>query len=53
MQIPDEFVQRVADAWNNPGIRPDIHLKAQLKLKKEWPTLFEAVKNLAVRVQNL
>jgi hypothetical protein len=47
MEVPKEFVQKVADAWNIPGPRPDIHMQAQMKLKKEWPTLWLAVRNLA------
>lgn len=39
-------VRAVVQAWTVPGRRPDIHRAAQDKLKREWPTLAEAIEAL-------
>jgi hypothetical protein len=37
--------EEILEAWMNAGKRPDIHKRAQEKLKKEWPTLADAIIN--------
>lgn len=40
-------VQRVLDAWNNPGIRPDYHAGMKRFLRYNWPVLYHALEGLA------
>lgn len=39
--------QRVAEAVNNKGVAPHYHRQQLLRLKQEWPVLYEAVQALA------
>lgn len=34
---------RVVQAWMNPGVRPDIHRRAQAQLRRGWPVLASAI----------
>jgi len=45
--MASEKVEAVRRAWNEPGPRPDIHRKAQARLRREWPALAKAVEALA------
>lgn len=42
-----EAIQKVKDAWNDPGNHPPAHQKAMSDLHETWPTLARAVENLA------
>jgi len=37
---------KIIAAWNIPGPRPDLHRQAQLALKRDWPTLYDAIQIL-------
>lgn len=39
-------LEKVKDAWNNPGRVPGYHRKMQNKLRKEWPVLAAALDRL-------
>lgn len=41
-----ETVVNVWRAWNVPGTHPDYHRRAQQKLRKDWPTLANALDQL-------
>lgn len=37
------IVEAIRRAWRNPGPRPDFHRDMQAKLRREWPTLANAL----------
>lgn len=36
-------LQKILDAWNNPGRVPWFHDQAKRSLRKQWPTLANAL----------
>ena len=42
-------VEAVVRAWTEAGPRPDLHRRAQRRLRKDWPTLAAAIERLAAR----
>lgn len=40
------LVQRVINAWNVPGRNTQVHYRARVNLRKEWPTLYHALSAL-------
>lgn len=47
MKEEDPAVKAVREAWVVEGRHPPTHRAAQEKLRKEWPTLANALDNLA------
>ena len=45
------IVRRVSSAINNEGSHPHYHRQKLLQLKREWPTLYYAVADLARKVK--
>lgn len=46
------LMRRVSDAWNVPGIRPDVHEQHQTRLRATWPTLAKALDALPTIERN-
>lgn len=44
--LSNDTIEPIVNAWIQPGPRPDIHLNAIKDLRKNWPTLANAVENL-------
>lgn len=42
----DPAVQAVLEAWIDSGINPAYHRAMQMKLRKEWPVLAQALDHL-------
>lgn len=43
----EKKIEAVIKAWNDAGPAPRIHEAAKEKLKKDWPALYKAVKELS------
>lgn len=39
-------IKALREAWFVQGTHPEYHRRQQERLKKEWPTLYRAIKNL-------
>lgn len=49
----EHLARRVARAWNEPGVRPDIHRHHQSVLARQWPMLTQAIADLADEVESI
>lgn len=43
----EEIIKEIDNAWNNPGPVPSYHYAMQNKLRREWPTLANALDKLS------
>lgn len=41
-----EVMQKVADAWDKKGVMPSYHEVQQMKLVRDWPTLYKAIQSV-------